>query len=96
MVHANRNANQINFAERYGMIDRIDDCFVRAGQEPLRRLHLHLRYFGPVKKWPPWPIKQDIPSRIRRAMCDVARRVLLEGRRALIEARPAREAALAA
>jgi hypothetical protein len=78
------------------MIERIDDCFVRAGQEPLRRLRLHLRYLGPVKKRPPWPIKQDIPSRMRCAMRGVAKRVLLDGRRALIEARPAIEAALAA
>ena len=31
MVHANQKANRINFPKWYEIIDRIDDCFVRAG-----------------------------------------------------------------
>ena len=33
MVHANQKANRINFPKWYEIIDRIDDCFVRAGKK---------------------------------------------------------------
>jgi hypothetical protein len=32
MVHANQKANCINFAEWYDILKRIDECFVRAGE----------------------------------------------------------------
>ena len=32
MVHANQKANRVNFSKCYEIIERIDDCFVRAGK----------------------------------------------------------------
>src|SRR5208337_3121431 len=32
MVHSNQQANRVNFAPWYAIIEKIDDCFVRAGK----------------------------------------------------------------
>jgi hypothetical protein len=32
MVHANQKANRINFPQWYGLIEKVDDCLVRAGK----------------------------------------------------------------